>query len=108
MPIFDVRLDGFLACGATRAAVPEAAMNQNNRSRSREAGQAHMHRDARERPSKTSFSRLACLYSLHTEHDPWRASAFAWRTGGDDNGLLCALEPVNLTVEFGDLLLSLG
>jgi hypothetical protein len=22
-----------------------------------------------------------------TQHDPWRASALAWRAGGDDNGL---------------------
>jgi hypothetical protein len=49
----------------------------------------------------------ARLYSLHTQHDPWRTSALAWRTGGDDNGLLGALQPVDLTFEFGDLLLSL-
>jgi hypothetical protein len=33
---------------------------------------------------------------------------FPWRTGSDDNGLLGALELVDLTFEFGDLLLSLG
>jgi hypothetical protein len=35
----------------------------------------------------------ARLYRLDAQHDPWRASAFAWRTGCDDNGLLGALEP---------------
>ena len=32
-----------------------------------------------------------CFCGLNTQHDPWRASALAWRTGGDDNGLLGAL-----------------
>src|SRR5262245_3673301 len=31
-----------------------------------------------------------CLYGLNTQHDPWRASSLAWRTGGDDDGLLGA------------------
>ena len=31
-----------------------------------------------------------CLYCLNTQHDPWWASSFAWRTGGDDDGLLGA------------------
>jgi hypothetical protein len=51
---------------------------------------------------------IGCLCDLSTEHDPWRASALAWRTGGDDDGLLGALEPINLLFELGDLLLSLG
>jgi hypothetical protein len=33
----------------------------------------------------------ARLYGLHPQYDPWRASAFAWRTCSDDNGLLGAL-----------------
>ena len=33
----------------------------------------------------------ARLYGLNTQHDPWRASALARRTGGDDNSLLTAL-----------------
>jgi hypothetical protein len=41
-----------------------------------------------------------------TQHDPWRASALARRTGGDDN-LLGALQPVDLLFEFGDPLLAL-
>src|SRR5262249_3784854 len=32
-----------------------------------------------------------CLYDLNTQHDPRRGSSLAWRTGGDDNGLLGAL-----------------
>jgi hypothetical protein len=32
----------------------------------------------------------------------------AWRTGGDDNGLLGALQPVDLLFEFGDPLLAFG
>ena len=52
--------------------------------------------------------RAARLYGLNTQHDPWRASALTWRTCGDDNGLLSALVPVDLTFEFGDLLLALG
>jgi hypothetical protein len=35
-------------------------------------------------------------------------SSLAWRTGRDDNGLLGALEPIDLLFEFGDLLLSPG
>jgi hypothetical protein len=35
----------------------------------------------------------AHLYGLDTKHDPCRASALAWRTGGDDNGLVGALQP---------------
>jgi hypothetical protein len=38
----------------------------------------------------------------------WRASTLAWRFHTDDNGLLGALEPVDLLFELGDLLLSLG
>ena len=56
-------------------------------------------------PSKTSSScRLdgARLYSLHTQYDPWRASAFACRAGRDDNGLLGALQPVDLLFKLGD------
>jgi hypothetical protein len=26
-----------------------------------------------------------CLYGLNTQHDPWRPSNLAWRTGGDDD-----------------------
>jgi hypothetical protein len=37
-----------------------------------------------------------------TQHDPFRASALAWRTGGDDNGLLGALEPVDLLIKLSD------
>ena len=29
-----------------------------------------------------------CFRGLNTQHDPWRASALAWRTGGDDNRFL--------------------
>jgi hypothetical protein len=32
-----------------------------------------------------------CFCRLNTQHDPWRAPAFAWCTGSDDNGLLGAL-----------------
>jgi hypothetical protein len=41
----------------------------------------------------------ARLYGLDTQHDPWRASTLACRTGGDDelDGLF----------EFGDPLLAL-
>ena len=49
-----------------------------------------------------------CLYGLNTQHDPGRASSLAWRAGGDDNGLLGALEPINLTFGLGDPLLTLG
>src|SRR5262245_61852344 len=49
-----------------------------------------------------------CLYGLNTQNDPRRTARLAWRAGGDDNGLLSALKPVDLTFEFGDLLLSLG
>jgi hypothetical protein len=48
------------------------------------------------------------LCGLDTQHDPRRASAFAWRTCGHDNGLLGALEPVDLIFKFGDLPLALG
>ncbi len=37
-----------------------------------------------------------------TQHDPWRASVLAWRTGGDDNGLLGALQPLDLLIKLGD------
>jgi hypothetical protein len=42
-----------------------------------------------------------------TQHDPCRASALAWRSGGDDNGLLGALQPVDLLFKLGDPLLAL-
>ena len=50
----------------------------------------------------------ARLYGLDAQHDPWRASSLAWRTRSDDNGLLGALEPIDLLFEFGDPLLALG
>src|SRR5262249_47932208 len=31
-----------------------------------------------------------CLYGLNAQNDPWRASSLAWRTGGDDKGLVGA------------------
>jgi hypothetical protein len=34
-----------------------------------------------------------------TQHDPWRATALAWRSGGDDNGLLGALQPIDVLFE---------
>jgi hypothetical protein len=37
-----------------------------------------------------------------TQHDPWRASALAWRTGGDDNGLVGALQPLDLLIKLSD------
>jgi hypothetical protein len=37
-----------------------------------------------------------------TQHDPCRASALAWRTGSDDDGLLGALQPLNLLIKLGD------
>jgi hypothetical protein len=37
-----------------------------------------------------------------TQHDPCRASVLAWRTGGDDNGLLGALQPLDLLIKLGD------
>jgi hypothetical protein len=37
-----------------------------------------------------------------TQHDPWRATALAWRTGGDDNGVLGALQPLDLLIKLGD------
>jgi hypothetical protein len=49
----------------------------------------------------------ARLYSLHTQHDPCRASALAWSTSGDDNGLLGAPQPLDLLFELGDPLLAL-
>jgi hypothetical protein len=48
-----------------------------------------------------------CFSGLDTQHDPWRASRLAWRTGGNDNGLLGALQPVDLLFELGDPLLAL-
>jgi hypothetical protein len=36
------------------------------------------------------------------QHDPWRATALAWRTGGDGNGLVGALQPLNLLIKLGD------
>ena len=69
----------------------------------RKAGEAH--------DAVTGTSRGAdagCLYNLDTQHDPRRASALAWRTCRDDNGLLGALQPVNLLFEFGYPLLALG
>jgi hypothetical protein len=46
--------------------------------------------------------------SFNTQHDPWQASSLAWRTSGDDDGLLSALCPVDLLFELGDPLLALG
>ena len=34
-----------------------------------------------------------CFCGLNTQHDPWQASAFAWRAGGDDNGLSARCSP---------------
>jgi hypothetical protein len=59
-------------------------------------------------PGHHAAADAGCLYGLNTQHDPRWASSLAWRACRDDNGLLRALEPVNLTFEFGDLLLSLG
>jgi hypothetical protein len=47
-------------------------------------------------------------YGLNTQHDPWRASALARRTRGDDNGLLGALHPLDLLLGLGHALLALG
>jgi hypothetical protein len=38
-----------------------------------------------------------CFYGLNTEQDPWRATTLARRTGGNDNCLLGALRPVDLS-----------
>jgi len=40
------------------------------------------------------------LYGLNTQHDPWRASSLAWRTGGDDDGLLGALQAPGLSQDW--------
>jgi hypothetical protein len=40
----------------------------------------------------------ARLYWLDTQHDPCRASVLACRTGGDDNGLLGAPQPLDLLI----------
>jgi hypothetical protein len=53
-------------------------------------------------------ARSALLYNLHAKHCPRRASSLAWRTRSDDNGLLRALQPINLLFELGDPLLALG
>jgi hypothetical protein len=37
-----------------------------------------------------------------TQDDPCRASALAWRTGGDDNGLAGALQPLDLLIKLSD------
>jgi hypothetical protein len=42
-----------------------------------------------------------------TQHDPCRASALAWRTGGNDDGLLGPLQPLDLLIKLGDPLLAL-
>src|SRR5262249_26363813 len=57
---------------------------------------------------KSRAADAGCLYGFNTQHDPWRASSLAWRTGGDDNGFLGALEPVDLLFEFCYPLLALG
>jgi hypothetical protein len=76
-----------------------------------EGREAHVLRDARDcRPSKTSCSCRSDaprLYSLHPQHNPWRAAPLAWRTRSDDDGLLSALQPIDLLFEFGDPLLAL-
>ena len=41
------------------------------------------------------------------QHDPWRAAPVAWRAGRNDDGLLGALQPVDLLFEFGDSLFAL-
>ena len=41
-----------------------------------------------------------CLYDLSTQHDPRRASTLAWRIRTGDNGLLGALESVDLLFEW--------
>ena len=48
-----------------------------------------------------------CLYGLNAQHDP-RQALIARRSGGDDDGFLNALEPIDLLFEFGDPLLALG
>jgi hypothetical protein len=35
-------------------------------------------------PGHHAAADVGCLYGLNTQHDPWRASALAWRTGGND------------------------
>jgi hypothetical protein len=35
-----------------------------------------------------------CLYGLNAQHDPRQASSLAWRTRGNDDGLLSALQPI--------------
>jgi hypothetical protein len=47
------------------------------------------------------------IISLHTQHDPRRASRFTWCAGCDDNDLLGAVELIDLLFEPCDLLLSL-
>jgi hypothetical protein len=46
--------------------------------------------------------------ALTPSTDPRQASSLAWRTGGDDDGLLSALQPIDFLFEFGDLPLALG
>jgi hypothetical protein len=41
------------------------------------------------------------LNGLDTQHDPGRASPLAWRTGGDDDSLLGALQPLDLDYRNG-------
>jgi hypothetical protein len=84
-------------------------MTAKCKDRARSTG--HVFGDARGTSASKTYSscRLdgARLYSLHTQYDPWRTSALAWRTGGNDNGLLGALQPVDLLFELGDPLLAL-
>jgi tripartite-type tricarboxylate transporter receptor subunit TctC len=56
----------------------------------------------------TALDAKCCLCDLSTQHNPWRASALAWRIRTDDNGLLGALESVDLIFKLGNPLLSLG
>jgi len=47
-----------------------------------------MRRTSAEKTSCSCRSDAARLYSLHPQHDPWRAAPLAWRTRSHDNGLL--------------------
>ena len=44
-------------------------------------------------PGHHAAADAGCLYGLNTQHNPWRASSLARRTGGDNDGLLSALPP---------------
>jgi hypothetical protein len=57
-----------------------------------EGGEVH----GRCSPGHHAAADAGCLYGLHTQHDPRRASRLTWRAGCGDNGLLGALEPIDL------------